>query len=154
MPNGSDAFVQLGRTFHELVKSARESDAFSLNQAFLAGSRLEWDDLLKDYRTVILSEAGTGKTEEIRHTANHLRTDGKRAFFLRLEHLPDDFEGAFEVGTFEEFEDWLASTDEGWLLLDSVDEARLRHPGDFERRQLSITSCGLPKRELHRAQSK
>ena len=32
----------------------------------------------------------------------------------------------------KEFQDWLSSSDEGWLLLDSVDEARLRHPADFE----------------------
>jgi len=126
-------FVQLGRTFHELAKHARESDAFDLNQAFFTGSRLQWDDLLKGYRTVILSEAGSGKTEEIRQTANRLRAEGKKAFFLRLEHIAGDFEEAFEVGTFDEFEEWLASTDEGWLLLDSVDEARLRNPGDFER---------------------
>ncbi|MEZ5562003.1 MAG: hypothetical protein R3F27_03500 [Gammaproteobacteria bacterium] len=123
----------MGRTFHELAKDARESDAFDLNQVFFIGSRLQWDDLLKGHRTVILSEAGAGKTEEIRQVASRLRTEGKKAFFLRLEHIPDDFEGAFEIGSFEEFEDWLASTDQGWLLLDSVDEARLRNPGDFER---------------------
>lgn len=126
-------FVQLGRTFHELAKHARESDSFDLNQAFVTGPRLSWGDLLKGFRTVILSEAGTGKTEEIRQTAKHLRAAGKRAFFLRLEHVPHDLEDAFEVGTSDEFAQWLFSTDEAWLLLDSVDEARLRNPGDFER---------------------
>jgi|CXWL01.1.fsa_nt_gi hypothetical protein len=126
-------FVQLGRTFHELDKHARESDPFDLNQAFVTGPRLSWEDLLKGFRTVILSEAGTGKTEEIRQTAKRLRAAGARAFFLRLEHIPHDFEDAFEIGTFDEFEQWLSSTDEVWLLLDSVDEARLRNPGDFER---------------------
>jgi len=36
------------------------------------------------------------------------------------------------VGTYDAFEEWQASGEEGWLLLDSVDEARLRNPGDFE----------------------
>jgi hypothetical protein len=129
----SNAFVQLGRTFHELAKQARESDSVELNQAFFIGPQLSWDDLLKEHRAVILSEAGTGKTEEIRQTARRLTGEGKKAFFVRLEHIPDDFEDAFEVGTFDEFTQWLASTDEAWLLLDSVDEARLRNPGDFER---------------------
>lgn len=133
MATESRSFVQLGRTFHELAKHASESGVFDLDQAFFTGSRLYWDDLLKGYRTVILSEAGSGKTEEVRQTANRLRTEGKAAFFLRLEHIPGDFEEAFEVGTFDEFREWLVSTDEGWLLLDSVDEARLRNPGDFER---------------------
>lgn len=48
-------FVQLGRTFHELAKHARESDSFDLNQAFVTGPRLSWGDLLKGFRTVILS---------------------------------------------------------------------------------------------------
>jgi len=133
MSDSLNSFVQLGRTFHELAKHARESDSLELNQAFFAGPQLGWDDLLKDYRVVILSEAGTGKTEEVRQTAKRLRAEGKKAFFVRLEHIPDDLEEAFEVGTFVEFTEWLASTDEAWLLLDSVDEARLRNPGDFER---------------------
>ncbi|WP_441256241.1 hypothetical protein AB7Z32_12040 [Bradyrhizobium sp. 482_C4_N1_1] len=133
MGKASNDFIQLERSFHELAKYARESDSFQLNQAFFVGPRLHWADLLKGYRTIILSEAGTGKTEEIRQAAKGLRAEEKKAFFMRLEHIPDDFEEAFEVGTFEEFTEWLASTDEGWLLLDSVDEARLRNPGDFER---------------------
>ena len=133
MSTASYGFVHLGRTFHELAKHARASDSFDLNQAFFTGSRLQWNDLLRGYRTIILSEAGSGKTEEIRHIANKLRAEGRKAFFLRLEHICDDFEEAFEVGTFDEFKEWLASTDEGWLLLDSVDEARLRNPGDFGR---------------------
>ena len=133
MKKRSFLFVQLDRSFHELASHAHKSDSFDLNQAFFAGSRLQWGDLLKGYRNVILSEAGSGKTEEIRQTADRLREEGKKAFFLRLEHIPDDFDGAFEVGTLDEFEEWLASTDEGWLLLDSGDEARLRNPGDFER---------------------
>lgn len=128
----SNDFVQLDRTFHELAKHARESDSFDLNQAFFTGPRLSWEDLLKGFRTVVLSEAGTGKTEEIRQTAKHLIAAGTRAFFLRLEHIPNNFEDAFEIGTFDEFEQWLSSTDAAWLLLDSVDEARLRKPGDFE----------------------
>ncbi len=94
----SNDFVQLGRTFHELAKHARKGDSFDLNQAFVIGPRLTWEDLLKGFRTVILSEAGTGKTEEIRQTSKHLIAAGRRAFFLRLELIPHDFEDAFEVG--------------------------------------------------------
>ena len=82
---------------------------------------------------MILSEAGAGKTEEIRHAAQTLRKERKSAFFLRLEHVADDFEIAFEEGNLTEFHRWLTSDEEGWLFLDSVDEARLREPKDFER---------------------
>lgn len=127
------AFIPLGRTFHELSKHASESDAVDLSQVFYVRGNLSWEDIFTNWRTVILSEAGSGKTQEIRNAALSFREKGKHAFFLRLEHIPDDFEGAFEVGSFEEFEQWIASGEEGWLLLDFVDEARLRSPVDFEK---------------------
>src|SRR4051794_12459664 len=125
-------FVELNRTFHELSKYARERDELELSEAFHVGPPLAWTDLLKNYRTVLLSEAGSGKTEEIRATAKKLRAEGGAAFFLRLEHIANDFDVAFEVGSPDEFNAWLASTGEAWLLLDSVDEARLRDPRDFD----------------------
>ncbi len=132
-------FIQLNRTFYELSKNAGESYDSDIRQAFYIGKQLGWAELIEEYRTIILSEAGTGKTEEIRHVAQTLCSEGKAAFFIRLEHIPNDFEDAFEVGRFEEFEAWLASAHEGWLLLDSVDEARLRNPRDFE---LAIRKLG------------
>jgi hypothetical protein len=129
-------FIQLNRTFYELSKHTGDSD---IRRAFHVRKRLGWAELTEEYRTIILSEAGTGKTEEIRHVAQTLRSEGKAAFFIRLEYIPKYFEDAFEEGSFEEFEAWLASAREGWLLLDSVDEARLRDPGDFE---LAIRKLG------------
>lgn len=131
-PTLSDDYIELRRTFQELSVKGGDSDEFDyLNLRY--GKGLRWLDLLSGYRTVILSEAGSGKTEEIRHAAQTLRNEGKPAFFLRLEHVFDDFEIAFEEGNLTEFDQWLASNDEGWLFLDSVDEARLREPADFER---------------------
>ncbi len=129
--DGTDHFCDLDRTFHELSEYAHESDDVDLSHVFHVGERLHWSDLINDFRVVILSEAGSGKTAEIRNQANFLRSQGKPAFFLRLEHVVNDFEDAFEVGTFEEFTAWLDSNAEGWLLLDSIDEARLRNPSDF-----------------------
>jgi hypothetical protein len=125
-------FIELHRTFHELSKDRSENDDVDISRAFSVGERLRWPNLIKEYRLIILSEAGSGKTAEIHNIARTLREQGKPAFFLRLENIPRDFEDAFEVGTYETFEEWLASGEEGWLLLDSVDEARLRNPRDFE----------------------
>jgi hypothetical protein len=111
-------FIELNRTFRELSSYARESDDADISDAFRVGDPLGWPDLIHEYRVVLLSEAGSGKTEEIRNIARKLRSEGKAAFFIRLEHIPNDFEDAFEVGSFEHFEGWLASGEEGWLLLD------------------------------------
>lgn len=139
---GSDShyeFFELNRTFHELSQYDRVSDDADISRAFHVGDRLSWSDLIPEYRVVLLSEAGSGKTEEIRNIAQKLRGEGQAAFFIRLEHIQNDFEDAFEVGSFEQFQGWLGSGEEGWLLLDSVDEARLRSPGDFE---LAIRKLG------------
>ena len=130
--DSSYEFIELHRTFHELSKHTSENDDVDISRTFHTGERLHWPNLIKEYRLIILSEAGSGKTFEIHNVARTLMEQGKPAFFLRLEHIPRDFEDAFEVGTYEAFKEWLASGEEGWLLLDSVDEARLRNPGDFE----------------------
>jgi CHAT domain len=130
--DSSYKFIELNRTFHELSKNSSENDDVDIRRAFHIGDRFYWSDLIKEYRVIILSEAGSGKTAEIRNVAHMLREQGKPAFFLRLENISGDFEDAFEVGTYDEFKEWLASNQEGWLLLDSVDESRLRDPRDFE----------------------
>lgn len=128
-----DEYIPLDRTFHELALESGANDDVDLARRLGHGESLRWPNLLGEYRVILLSEAGSGKTEEIRNTARKLRQDGKSAFFVRIEHVSQDFEDAFEEGSFEEFSTWAASGEEGWLLLDSVDEARLRDPKDFER---------------------
>jgi CHAT domain len=130
--DSSYKFIELHRTFHELSENSSENDDLDISRSFRSGDRFYWSDLINEYRAIILSEAGSGKTAEIRSVAYRLREQGKPAFFLRLENIAGDFEDAFEVGTYDEFKEWLESNQEGWLLLDSVDESRLRDPRDFE----------------------
>ena len=130
--NRDNEFVELNRTFKELRKNVQESDDMDFGWAYGFGESLRWDDLINEYRVIILSEAGSGKTTEIRHIASTLRAQNKQAFFLRLEYIPKVFELSFEVGTYQAFGEWLQSEEDGWIFLDSVDEARLRDPGDFE----------------------
>jgi hypothetical protein len=125
-------YIPLKRTFSELSSYASESDESDLSKAFHVTGSIKWASLLEEYRIVILSEAGSGKTEEFRTIAKELRSGGKAAFFMRLENIPSHFSAAFDVGSKDEFKAWIESGAEGWLFLDSVDEARLRHPKDFE----------------------
>lgn len=127
-----DEFIQLDRTFHELALKAGANDDVDLSRLLGHRDAIHWPQLLNEYRVILLSEAGSGKTEEIRNVARDLKKQGKHAFFVRIEHICHNFEDAFEEGTFDEFNAWVASDEEGWLLLDSVDEARLRDPRDFE----------------------
>lgn len=133
MNGHSDAFIQLDRTFSKILLASDASDDTDLSGRHGREGDLHWPDLLSHHRVVLLSEAGSGKTAEIRNVAGQLRSQGKTAFFLRIENVTASLEDAFEVGTYDEFKSWLDSGTEGWLLMDSVDEARLNDPKDFER---------------------
>ena len=146
---GEHEFIELDRTFHELSQSA-EHDDLELRSLLGIGKQLNWADLISHYRIVLLSEAGSGKSAQIRNTALRLRREGKPAFFVRLEHIVNGLDGAFEEGTYEEFDAWLAGDDDGWVLLYSVDEARLRDPSDFERAIRTLArALGSAKQRVH-----
>ncbi len=132
MSGNLDNFIDLDRTFLDLAISDDDGDDAKMVRLFTPEASTHWADLLAEPRVIVLAEAGSGKTEEVRHVCRRQRTEGKPAFFLRIEHIVDDFEISFEEGNLEEFEAWLKSGDQGWLFLDSVDEARLRDPKDFE----------------------
>lgn len=129
-------FIQLDREFFPLPdKYTHKAKDDSLDMQAALGfsyNTVKWIDLFQEYRAIILAEAGAGKTHEIRHAAEQLQKEGKCAFFLRLENISSEFELAFEVGSYSQFNAWINSNEDGWLFLDSVDEARLRHPNDFE----------------------
>ena len=97
-----DEFIALKRTFHALRQSEDTSDDTDL-KGFRSEGGLTWDDLLAVPRVVLLSEAGSGKTVEARNACRELRGAGKPAFFIRIEHVAESFEEAFEEGTFEAF---------------------------------------------------
>lgn len=131
MANAQD-FVELGRTFHDLRVEGQTDDDGELRASLFGRETVGWKDIREESRTILLAEAGAGKTAEIRAMASRLRTEGRAAFFLRIEHVANHLEDAFEVGDHAKFQDWLSSDEPGWLLLDSVDEARLHSPKDFE----------------------
>ncbi|MCE7553984.1 hypothetical protein [Aliivibrio fischeri] len=125
-------YIDLKRKLKEIpIEQLNEEYDFSLGWGGYGS--VDWQEVVSEYRTVILSEAGTGKTEELKYLTKKLRTKNLPAFFIRLEDLSGDFEDAFEIGSYEEFTSWMESENEGWLLLDSIDEARLSDPRDFER---------------------
>lgn len=99
---------------------------------FNPGRPSRWNELEEEHRVLILADPGAGKTFEAKDRAEKIRQRGRRAFFIRIEAIDATFEASFEVGTAEEFEAWLESTDDAWFFLDSVDEAQLETPRALE----------------------
>jgi hypothetical protein len=141
--------IPLVRRFQEITKDtvADEADSYRL----LAGlsKQNDWAQLNKRYRTVVLADAGAGKTFEMQRQAQHLHDQGLKAFFIRVEDIDANFAGSFEIGTSHQFSQWLQGQEEAWFFLDSVDEARLDAPETFEK---AITQFGLAIHDaMHRA---
>jgi hypothetical protein len=82
-----DAFIQLDRTFSKILLASDASDDTDLSGRHGREGDLHWPDLLSHHRVILLSEAG--KTAEIRNVAGQLRSQGKTAFFLRIENVTE-----------------------------------------------------------------
>jgi len=119
--------------FHRLGKKeiAETNIDSHVGWGFVSGDT--WSDLLGKHRVVLLLAAETSKTWKIQERCKELSKDGKGAFFLRLEELAKDWDMAFELGDPEELNAVFKNGGEYWLFLDSVDEAHLSDPKDFER---------------------
>jgi len=127
--------IPLNRQFSPVSDTHHDSESDEIDLFWADGSwKTTWNDLVREYRCVILAEAGAGKTEELIPQARYLDDQGKYSFFIRIEDIETDFYEAFEVGQEDCFQRWLQSTDEAWFFLDSVDEARLESPGALSRK--------------------
>ena len=76
--------VPLVRRFSPVPDSPAESDEQQFEAGFNYSSPLTWEDIDKEYRSVILAEAGAGKTCEMRARAKYVGDEGR----LRVLH-PD-----------------------------------------------------------------
>ena len=125
--------VPLVRHFSQVPRSDDDSDEQELRSIWSGRKRIGWKELEEEFRCIILAEAGAGKSFEMEARARISEEKGRAAFFIRIEDIENGFETAFEVGSGSAFESWLNSTEEAWFFLDSIDEARLENPRDFEK---------------------
>jgi len=114
------AWIDLNRSF--LLCQDTDELAASPEEA-----PLDWQGVLSRRCSVILGEAGTGKTSELRERALILRQQERAAFFLPVEEVGESgVAGAIDPSDAKRFRAWRDSGEEGWLLLDAVDESKLR----------------------------
>ena len=126
-------YIELNRQFVELNKKDVEQTEIEARIEWGLTSASIWHDLLREYRVVILSSAGTGKTYEISSQCEKLHQSGKPVFLLRLEDLVNEWKLAFEFGNAKNLKNAVRAGDEIWIFLDSIDEARLYNSRAFEK---------------------
>lgn len=127
-------------------------DRWGLNDRLLS-----WQQILARRRVVILAEAGSGKSTELREQARLRAAAGQFAFYASVEDVGQDgLDGALAASDRERLSRWRQSTERAWLFLDSVDEAKLHNIRldkairrvadgitDCERRAHLVFSCRL-----------
>lgn len=126
-------YIELNRVFAPVTLNQENDYSEDWSSFYSERNCLNWDELLTEYRCVILAEAGAGKTEELKSQALKLSANDQYSFFIRIEDIDSEFEDAFEVGDDISFQAWLQSEDEAWFFLDSVDEARLKDSNYFKK---------------------
>jgi hypothetical protein len=140
-------YVDIGRRFRELTEEqTKDPNALDLVSDWeWLGYRSSdsWDDLEKRFRTVVLAEAGSGKTREMQERCKALKKEEKFAFFLPLELIEsDDVSRLLESESErDEFQKWVSSSNEpAWLFLDALDELKLRD-GIFKRALFNLKAA-------------
>ena len=118
-------FVDLGRQFRALTSKELEQPEIlaSLSERTHLSSGLKWDELLKRPRVLLLAEAGSGKTAEMRNMADVLSKADKYAFFVALESLDRvRFTDVLSAKDEARFNDWRADgRTPAWFFLDAVE---------------------------------
>ncbi len=134
-----NTYINLNRKFIKYdANSLRERNDWDYYWDYYSFSRsasFSWEDVLKHRCNIVIAEAGSGKTTELRHMAETLYKQGEKAFFCDITTLASmEFQNAiiYEAGTFLEFAAWQQGNELGYFFFDSVDEARLKSPKDFE----------------------
>jgi hypothetical protein len=124
----TEKIVELIRRFAPMSSRSKEWDFLMPGP----GRPQRWHEIEDEFRVLIIADPGAGKTFEAQTRARRIRERGRHAFFIRIEKIDASFDQSFEVGTAIGFATWLASTDEAWFFLDSVDEAQLETPRALE----------------------
>lgn len=119
--------VALDRRFYEW---SGDADGLAHSRyreaAGLSDGMLGWIDLLAKRRVVILAEAGSGKTEELKEQARLQAAAGKFAFYATVQDVGrDGLESALRPADRERLNAWRSNSESGWFFIDSIDEAKL-----------------------------
>ena len=78
--------VELDRQFVEVAENKETDPDMVARFGRLTGGALSWNDLLARRRVVLLAEAGSGKTTEMKSQARRLRAD-QYSFYASVEDV-------------------------------------------------------------------
>jgi hypothetical protein len=119
------ATIALDRRFWEWSKGD-PLDPDVLARLYPPTDLLSWNDISARRRVVLLAEAGSGKTEEMRERARLRVAAGQYAFFATVEDVAEDgLDGALRSAERPRLAAWRTCDQDAWFFIDSIDEAKL-----------------------------
>ncbi|MCU6421259.1 NACHT domain-containing protein [Klebsiella aerogenes] len=126
-------YIDVNRRFYKSSHAQEEIPEHLYGEWFEDHNTIDWNELLKYSRAVILADAGAGKTREMQEQVKRLKQDGHFAFFIPLEALTDESITELLIpADLTQFEQWQNGSDNAYFFLDAVDELKLK--GDkFEK---------------------
>src|SRR5229473_2945148 len=124
MPRRPAVTIELNRRFVQCRDDER-SDPDLVAHFGRTADTLGWDDLLTKRRVVLLAEAGSGKTTEMKARVCALAVDRSTVFYATVEDVGRrGIEGALRHADRAQLTAWRASEQDAWFFIDSVDEAK------------------------------
>jgi hypothetical protein len=118
--------VDLNRRFVEWREENTSDPELYARFSISDDGTLGWQELLTRRRVVVLAEAGSGKTEELKEKARQLASRERVAVYATVEDVGrEGLRNALHSSDRTRLDAWLVSHAPGWLFIDSVDEARL-----------------------------
>ncbi|MCB2199501.1 hypothetical protein KQI63_08855 [bacterium] len=121
-------FVDLKRRFRKWDKET--SDLLAMMELIQLDESGEfqysrgWEELLERKSTIVLGEAGSGKSVEFKNQVERINSNGKFAFGIEIHDLcKNPLSNCVDQALFKK---WRRSKESGYFFLDSLDEAKLR----------------------------
>jgi len=120
-------YVELERTFSNFQeRDDLEQAAYENYFLEFFETGISWNQLIQSQCVVILAEAGSGKTWELRARAAALNKEDHTAFFIQLERLAQNsLENALSTIDYARLQSWQKQRSDAVFFLDAVDEAKI-----------------------------
>ena len=113
------SLIPLNRQFIEWHDQEKDelSDPDILSRLGMHDGAKNWDDLLKRLRVVILAEAGSGKSEELKGQAHRLTDNNKLAFYATVQDVGrEGLENAIEAAERSKLAAWRSTDQRAWFF--------------------------------------
>ena len=121
------AHIRLDRQFFPW-EEGELSDPDAVLRLGRSADLLSWERVSERRRVVIMAEAGSGKTAEMREQTRLRKEAGQFAFYATVEDVGEDgLESSLGSEDRTRLVSWRdKSTENAWFFIDSVDEAKRR----------------------------